>query len=425
MELVFKAIIGMDYAITSNRNEYLTHTGAKLNYGHRPLGSNEVFIQASGLLDKRGVERIVPSIITKNGIPCLFANNSENCSLGFDPFAAIFYLVSRYEEYSNFKPDKHGRFAVEESIAYNHNFLHVPVANHYALFIKDLIVAKNPTIYFKPSGYSSIPTYDVDVAFAYKGRGVLRNIAASIKDILKGDGRRMKERLRVLRSLQPDPFDNYDYTLGHDSKLGLQAFYFFLCGDLGPFDRNISTLSKTFVNLANKVSNHAFCGIHPSYQSNGKTEMLEKEKERLSKILGREICFSRQHFLKFKLPETYRNLLKIGIDNDFSMGYATQLGFRASIASPFFFYDLEREETTTLKIHPLALMDTTLIYHLKLSPDEATKKAKKIVDEVKKVEGTFISLWHHETLSNNTESNPWRDCYERISFYALPNKVKQ
>ncbi len=423
MELVFKAILGVEYAITANYDEYLAYRGARLNYSLNSIDAKEVFIQTSGFLAKKGVEKFSPSAVKKNGMTFLFYNTSTTCNAGFDPFAAIFFLVTRYEEYCCFKPDKHGRFAAEESIAHKNNFLQVPIVNHYALFIKDLIVRKHPGIDFKPPGYMFIPTYDVDVAYAYWGRGVVRNVAASIKDIVKGNKELLTERVKVLRNLQRDPYDIYDYTLGHDSNLELQSVYFFLCGNYGAFDRNISPFSNTFIKLVKKVGDSAFCGIHPSYQSNNSPEKIGTEKERLSKILSREIRFSRQHFLKFKLPETYQNLLKNNIDNDFSMGYASQLGFRASIATPFYFYDLEREEATSLKVHPLALMDTTLIGYLQLSPIEAAKKGKEIVDEVKRVGGTFISLWHNETLSNRAQSKPWRDCYEQISIHALPNKL--
>jgi hypothetical protein len=425
IELVFKTILGLDFAITTNQVEYAVFGGARLNYSSKSMDGNEVFIESSGFLEKRGIERFYPEFRTLNGLPCLFANNNMACNARFDPFAAIFYLVSRYEEYCNFKPDRHGRFAAEESFAYKNNFLQVPVANHYAILIGDLLATKNPGLVFNKPAYSYISTYDVDVAFAYKGRGVIRTLAASAIDLAGGNMKRLKDRISVLTNKQKDPYDSFDYTLSHDSKHDLRSFYFLLCGDYGPFDRNISPYSNAFNNLVKTLGDYAFCGLHPSYQSNKYPEKLLVEKERLSKILNREIRFSRQHFLKFKLPETYQNLLKHNIDNDFSMGYASQLGFRASIATPFNFYNLEREESTPLKIFPLALMDTTLKSYLKLEPEHALKKGIELVDEVKKVGGTFISLWHNETLSNSASSQPWRDCYEKLAMFALPKKSDQ
>lgn len=425
LDLVFKTILELEFATTTSLEEFKVYSGPKLNYSQKPSDGPEVFIESSGFLEKRRIEKFVPNFGTIKDLPCLFVNDNLNCHAGFDPFAAIFYLVSRYEEYSFFKPDKHGRFAAEESFAFKNNFLHTPVVNHYALKIGDLLNMKYRNITYCQTSYSFIPTYDVDVAYAYKGRGFFRNLAVSAKDIAGGNLQRIKERVNVLRNKLNDPFDTYDYTLEKDSKNDLRAFYFFLCGDYGPFDRNISPYSNAFTNLVKKVGDFAFCGLHPSYQSNKYPEKLVVEKERLSKILGREIRFSRQHFLKFRLPETYQNLLKNNICNDFSMGYASQLGFRASIATPFFFYDLQREEATSLKIYPLALMDTTLVKYLRLKPEEAARRGKTIIDEVKKVNGTFISLWHNETLSSYESSKPWRHCYEEITEYALQNPTGQ
>ncbi len=60
-------------------------------------------------------------------------------------------------------------------------------------------------------------------------------------------------------------------------------------------------------------------------------------------ISGQRINRSRQHYIRFSLPGTYRRLLQHGIDQDFSMGYGSINGFRASVASSFYWYDLERK----------------------------------------------------------------------------------
>ena len=43
-------------------------------------------------------------------------------------------------------------------------------------------------------------------------------------------------------------------------------------------------------------------------------------------------------------------------------------GFRASICTPFYFYDLRIEELSNkLKVHPFSVMDATFKYYLKLN----------------------------------------------------------
>ena len=167
------------------------------------------------------------------------------------------------------------------------------------------------------------------------------------------------------------------------------------------------------------LGDYAQIGIHPSYGSNKSTLQLKKEVERLSKVLHRDITQSRQHFLKLTLPETYRNLIDLDITDDYTMGFASQVGFRASICTAFNFYDLDTEMETKLKIHPFAIMEGTLKYSMKVSPEEAMNKIKPLIDEVKKVDGVFMSLWHNDTLNDRKIWIGWRSVFEKMVQYAV------
>ena len=131
---------------------------------------------------------------------------------------------------------------------------------------------------------------------------------------------------------------------------------------------------------------------------------------------------SRQHFLKLTLPETYRNLIDLDITDDYTMGYASQVGFRASICTPFNFYDLDMELETKLKVHSFAFMEGTLKYHMKVGPEEAMQKIKPLIDDVKSVNGVFMSLWHNDTLNNQKLWAGWRAVYINMVEYAMKSK---
>ncbi|MGQ0828159.1 MAG: hypothetical protein ACT4ON_07180 [Bacteroidota bacterium] len=106
------------------------------------------------------------------------------------------------------------------------------------------------------------------------------------------------------------------------------------------------------------------------------------------------------------------------------MGFASQIGFRASICTSFNFYDLDNELETHLKIHPFAVMEGTLKYHAKIEPENAMQKIKPLIDEVKAVNGTFISLWHNETLNNQKLWSGWKAVYEEMVKYAMEESQK-
>jgi hypothetical protein len=116
--------------------------------------------------------------------------------------------------------------------------------------------------------------------------------------------------------------------------------------------------------------------------------------------------------LRFNLPDTYQKLIDLEIEEDYSMGYASHVGFRASTCTPFYFYDLDFEIQTPLKVFPFALMDTTLNDYMKLTPKQSLGRIRDLKNEVKAVNGVFITLFHNESLSNYLRWKGWKRLYK-------------
>ena len=132
-----------------------------------------------------------------------------------------------------------------------------------------------------------------------------------------------------------------------------------LLSKFAPYDRNVSPYSTDAAVKLRELADWTEVGIHPSYASDSDEETIREEKDRLETILRRPVTHSRQHYLKMKMPLTFRTLVNMGIKHDHSMGYAEIPGYRASIAVPYSFYDLEFESILPLTIHPFVYMDTT------------------------------------------------------------------
>ena len=143
------------------------------------------------------------------------------------------------------------------------------------------------------------------------------------------------------------------------------------------------------------------------------------EVDRLSDVLKREIHHSRQHFLKLELPITYRNLINFDIRHDYTMGFAAESGFRAGICSPFLFYDLDLDVQTNLMVHPFTVMDGTLKDYLKLPNDKVLQYVEPLINEVKAVGGTFVSLWHNETHGGHGRWVGWPELYRMLIEMAV------
>ena len=66
----------------------------------------------------------------------------NNSVFPFDPFAASFFMISRYEEYLPHIKDIHGRFEAKESLAFKNNFLEKPIVDIWINLIKKELVEK-------------------------------------------------------------------------------------------------------------------------------------------------------------------------------------------------------------------------------------------------------------------------------------------
>jgi hypothetical protein len=108
-------------------------------------------------------------------------------------------------------------------------------------------------------------------------------------------------------------------------------------------------------------------------------------------------------------------LIKAGITEDYTLGFADQTGFRGGICTPYYFYDLQNEAKTNLLVVPFQVMDGTLRHYLELSPEEAFKETEILMNEVKKVGGTFVSIWHNETVNDLGEWKGYRDVFEKMN----------
>jgi hypothetical protein len=96
------------------------------------------------------------------------------------------------------------------------------------------------------------------------------------------------------------------------------------------------------------------------------------------------------------------------------MGYGSINGFRASIASSFYWYDLKQEEQTQLLVHPFCFMDANAYYEQKLSAEEALQEMILYYQAVKDVNGTLITIWHNNFLGTDREFEGWREMYRRF-----------
>ncbi len=407
----------MAHEVTSDKAVFNAFTGPKITYCRQPIG-DEIFFFATELLFENGIVVQEPAFLTWEGNK-VFYPTIRNSALPFDPFAAAFFLVSRYEEYLPHIRDQHGRFESRQSLAYLHGFLQKPVVNNWAAEILRLITERYGKQQLKDRHFTFKPTVDIDNAWAHRHKGFIRIGGGMLSDLFNFKFASFRERFKAVFHLSPDPYDTYEYQIELIQRYELEPIFFVLLGDYATYDKNVPHQNKHMQSLIKFMGDFGEVGIHPSYASNDQPEKLPNEIARLSYILHQEIHLSRQHFLRLSLPDTYQRLLECDITDDYTMGYPDQPGFRAGMCSPFFFYDLDLEIETALRLHPFAIMDGTLRDYMNIKPDDASEIINPLIEEVKKAKGEFISVWHNESFAENERWRGWRKVYEDMIIRAL------
>ncbi|MNK29979.1 hypothetical protein D3C87_483850 [compost metagenome] len=417
---IFREVLRCDFEFTSIAKQFTEYGGPKFSYAENPLGG-ELFFKACGLLTKNNIEKQNITITDFGSERVPFA--VENSALPFDVFGASFYFISRYEEYLPFTADDHLRFPAEASLQYELGLLKTPVIDQWSIILKNLLLSKLTDLHFGSRKFEFIPTVDIDRAYHFKSSGIIKNTARLIRAIAKGDTERLSNIVNTGLGKRKDPFDTYQFLHQIHEKYGLSPIFFFLLSLKGDstHDVNIHPNDELLQKLIKDTAKVAKIGIHPSYASNSNVVKVREEKALLDALLDKTIDISRQHYLKLHLPKTYLQLIKAGINHDYTMGYASQVGFRAGTCTPFFWYDLQLEKQSHLKVHPFAVMDATLLKYLKLLPNQANLLINELIESVKMVDGTFYSLWHNESISETGNWKGWKEVYEQMVATSVSN----
>lgn len=411
MQLIFENLAAISYEITTDIELWQQFESPKISYQTTEIAENlnstkAVHFLACNLLFEKN---ITPQKIQLNDQQQITFEHQKQ--LIFDPFAAIFWCVSRYEEYLPFQPDQYGRFEANQSFLYQNNLLQQAIVHQYVAEIEQRIqtVFSNFTFQKKRS-FQVEMTLDIDNAFAYLQKGIKRSVLATAGNLYHRQWQELQQRFLTYSQLKKDKYDNYEWLNYIHQKYNAKPIYFFLLGDYDKFDKNLSHKNAHLQQLIRKTARQYEVGIHPSFASHEKPEKISIEKQRLETITQQKITKSRQHYLRLSMPQTYQRLIAAGITDDYSMGYGSEIGFRAGIAVPFAWYDLTEEKTTALTVHSFAIMDATLHYYLHVAAEQVPNCTQQVIQEVKQYNATLGLLFHNELIADDN----WKKVYEYL-----------
>lgn len=399
---IFNRWLNVEFEICQPNDFKADANDAVINYSNS-ITDNALNIAPCGLLHQQGITDVSPEWKEEHLFP-------TECELGFDIFSAVFYLISRYEEYGEKATDKHGRYKQENSTLFKQGLLQTPVVDkwieEFRLLINDKFrigIPKHTPI--------NLTTIDVDNVYAFRNKGIVRHAISSMKDLIKGNRQDVLKRWKSLLHVEEDPFFNIEEVSQRLADENPNNVMFFHCGCYGKFDKKTIFPSFRYWKAKQRIDKQIVVGLHISYRAATNDTALKLEKWILEKCLGRAVTKCRFHYLKFALPHGYERLEELGFTDDYSMAYSDMAGYRAGTSKPFTFYNIEKEKETKLTIHPLIVMDKTLRSNMKLSVDAAYEYIDNLKKESNATGGDFTTLFHNENVA---DLNGWEEWGERF-----------
>lgn len=401
LDHIFGQYFDIQYSVTTSEIEYKSHSGPKLSYG---TSINATSIYCSTFLDKPYNSSLPINIkesIEEN--PLFVSPQKGKYLFNFDLFSAIFYLLSRYEEYLPSEKDKHGRYMSKNSILSKRDLLDPPI-DRWLLILKQKLETSFPNfkIPYK-NRFEVIATMDIDHYYDIHHKPWYLKLAKVANSLRKGQLTEFITRISTLLGGM-DQFDQYSTFLELVSKQ--KKIFFLHLGKASPFDESKPIDHIAIKKVISKIKGlDCSLGIHPSYLSNSSIDALEDELNQFVEYTSSSATLSRQHFLKLSFPDTYRTLISKGINQDYSLTYADHIGFRAGTAHPFFWFDLKKDCVTDLRILPNALMDVSLQQYMQLTIDESIELIKQLKQTCQEYNAPLIFIWHNISM---TDHNPWK-----------------
>lgn len=391
-------------AVTNDLDEFLLFKGDRIQYTQEIVCTGVLHIQPVGLLQNQIIEAVDVHLSVWEMLPVFFQGKGE---IPFDWFAASFFLISRYEEYLPFQPDAYGRFPANASLAYRSGFLNRPLVQEWRAKIRENFRLHSlPEIKSEPDVQF---TFDMDELFQFRHVSWWRQLKRGLRSLLTADFRLLQAQYQVMAGKKPDPYDAWQSLWKSMVHLPHRPLFFFSGAEkVGGNDRQLSVGHPAVKKILNRCKDEGEIGWHPSWASYRRPDLLGDELKRVEQVVGQTLRSSRFHYLRFQLPESYRTLTELGIQHEYSMGYGEVNGFRASYADAFPWFDLSKNEVSSLMIHPFFYMDTVAIFQQKIDPDAALQFLSNIRSQYRGIIRQLQVVFHPHCLAEES----WRKVAE-------------
>lgn len=334
-----------------------------------------------------------------------------------DLIAGTFFMLTRWEESFGLHEDLHGRFPAKESLSMKSDCILRPVIDEYGMLVKMWVHKLGYASAIRTDTYTVVPTCDVDIPYYWKSKSMWRLLASRF--LMHKSYQRLKEDYRTMemtrKGIIEDPYDTFDYLMALAEENNKRFIFYMLGGKETKFegyydinDTEIKALMQRMISRGHSL------GLHPSYNTFHDGPMLKKEKVIVEKSSGVSLSMSRQHYLRFAVPDTWRHLYDAYLKEDSTLGYAAEPGFRCGTSKAFPVFDIHQRKELTVTEKPLLIMDVSLKGYKNFTVAESLVYCKKIVEQVKKHQGHLVFLWHNSSLAPEDGWGGWNEVIEYL-----------
>lgn len=335
--------------------------------------------------------------------PVYFPMKSE---IGFDVFAHIFLLLSNLEEIILSKNQQNlDQFHRIQSkhLSFVKSHMHLfPMVEIAIDRLKEFLKLETK----QEREFQIIPTADIDQCFQFKGKPHYQLLGGAIK-YPKTLANRISSLFSKTDSFTPSETVQSILSENPNSKI------FWLCNrKQSKLNKQAKRSNVEFQNEILQSVKYSEIGIHPSYQLSKEIEIYSEEKNWLSNISEQKIANSRQHYIQLTLPKTYQILEKMNIENDWSMGFNDNIGYRTGTSLPYFWFDISTNEKTNLIINPFVIMDVSCKNYLKINSFQSNQLGELFKQSIKQYQGNFCFIFHNESVSETDGWEGWKNTIE-------------
>jgi hypothetical protein len=315
----------------------------------------------------------------------------------------IWNLFTRKEEYFSKELDKHGRFLFGEKNLGNTSD---PEASRF--LINHGMHVRFP----ENKTFAVCLTHDVDDIYP-----PLSHILLSSVQYFKNLNFRHSaaQFLWKLKGKECSPYLNLLKIMDLEASYGAKSSFYFIATEADPIRFRYAV--EDIEHHLKEISARGWeVGLHGGYYSYNSLEAVKKEKKRLETVLGKTVLGFRNHYLRFKVPDSWEILTDAGFSYDSTFGYSNSIGFRNGMCHPFRPYNLSTGKEVNILEIPLVVMDVALFAGSK-SLEEAWECTKNLIDTTASLNGVITLLWHNFVFGCSFRGD-WVRLYEKVLQYC-------